>query len=171
MQRQTGIVLDACALIDIVDHDRRLLRLVVIHVAPIVIARPVLNQVLTLDEAEAAELGFRIVDVADDLLDQAARLRSRLSFEDSLCVLVAQAERLPCVTGDARMSAVCAAAGIEWWPALRPLCLLVEAGALDAKECLMIVRQMRARNAYITTPVMQAFEKELRTAERRRSRR
>lgn len=164
-----AVVFDACALIDLVDQDPGLIRLIGAHIAHVVVPAPVLAQVSTLDRDGAVALSLTIHEPSEAQLEEASRRRARLSFEDALCLVVARDLGLPCVTSDVGLVKACSSI-VECWESWRPLLELVRVGKLEQDVCLAAVREMRDRNAYITTDVFQMFEKRLRSVARRTKR-
>jgi len=59
----TFLILDACVVIDYADTDASVLGTVSAHVAPLALARPVLDEVDQLDERDALDLGITVVDI------------------------------------------------------------------------------------------------------------
>jgi rRNA-processing protein FCF1 len=168
IRRRLGLVLDACALIDLLDQDRRLLVLIVANVAPVIVPKPVLDEITSLSPADAVRIGLTIHEPLDSELEAASGRRGTLSFEDQLCLNVARNQGLDCVTSDRGLTDACRSVGVPTWSGLRPLLVLAELGILSTAECRVIVGEMSARNAYLTTDVVRRFRTELRAVDRRR---
>ena len=154
-------------MIDVVDEEPDLLRLMAERLGPIVVPQPVLMEVPTITVADATRFGLTIHIPTIEQSAESAPLRSRLSATDMLCLIVARDLGLTCVTSDRQLVARCKTDRVEVIPALEPLLLLVRGGAIEAERCRAMVRRMRARNGYLTTQVVAQFETRLRTAARR----
>jgi rRNA-processing protein FCF1 len=163
-----ALVLDASALIDLVDTDPHLLALIAQHSAPVIIPSPILAEVSTLDEPGCAALGALVVEPTIEQLHEAAVADGTLSEEDWLCLLIARDRGAVCVTNDGALHRACLERGVTVWRGLRPLIMLVELDVIDARAAIGAVRTIRATNAYVTTAVVRAFAVEIRAAGRRR---
>jgi hypothetical protein len=166
------LVLDACVLIDYLDEDAELLRMITEHLHEVIVPRPVLTQVTNLTEKGAIALGLQVFVPTEIQFQEASIRRGRLSFEDHLCLVIARDVGAPCATSDVHLIKACRAANLEHREAWAPLLDLVKLGEIGEDRCHDAVRSMRDRNgAYITTAVFQVFEKRLRSAARRGRRR
>lgn len=90
------LILDACVLIDFCEVDVSVLGVISRAVGTIHVASPVLAEVADLDESMAESLGLRVVQPALSVFTAAARKRGRLSVQDHLCLLLANAEGWTC---------------------------------------------------------------------------
>lgn len=156
-KREGFLILDACVLIDYVDADASVLGTVSRHVAPIAVVRPVFDEVDQLDEALAASLRLRIVNVELDIASEAARTQGPLSFQDRLCLIVAQRERWTCVTNDKALRAACSAENVSVIWGLEMMVRAVHAGAMSAKDALAVAQAISAQNPrYVTKALVKA---------------
>lgn len=156
------LILDACVLIDYAEADASVLATVSRHVAPIAVVRPVFEEVEQLDEALAARLELMIVDVELDVAAEAARTRGPLSFQDRLCLLVAQRERWTCVTNDTALRKACFANAVSVLWGLEMMVQAVEADAMTAKDALEVARAIHAQNPrYVPKDLIEAFARKV----------
>ena len=78
----TGLVGDACVLIDFADANEPVLGLIARHVARVIVPTPVLAEVGSLDELKCAALGLEVLEPTLDQLREAAVAHPKLSFAD-----------------------------------------------------------------------------------------
>ena len=156
-------IVDACVLIDFVETDRSLLRLISQHVGQIRVPSPVLGEVRQLTRDSAEEVGLVVVEPALDVALQAAeRGTPGLSFQDELCLRVAAAEGWTCVTNDRRLRVECEARSVYVRWGLELLLLLVEARVLGTNEAIDAVRAMASLNPRLARKVVLSFERKVR---------
>ena len=158
-----SLILDACVLIDFVEADRSILRVVAESLSPIAIARPVFDEVQQLDEDEADELGLEIVDIDFALAVQAAAPVGALSFEDRICVLLATREGWTCVSNDVALRRSCEQENVPVMWGLELLLKVAQAGGVGKKEAETIATTIHAQNPhYVTANILRAFLGKLR---------
>ena len=163
-KRHGFLILDACVLIDYVHADASVLGTVSRHVAPIAVVRPVFDEVDRLDEALAAKLCLQIVDVELDVASEASRTRGPLSFQDRLCLIVAQRERWTCVTNDKALRLACSAEKVSVIWGLEMMLRAVRAGAMTRKDALAVALAISGENPkYVTKALVETFAKKLGT--------
>jgi hypothetical protein len=157
------LILDACVLIDYAEADTSVLEAIAAHVAPIAIARPVLDEVDQLDEDEATNLGLDVVELDLDVALEAGRSGGALSFEDWICLLLAKREGWTCVTNDGPLRKHCKAEGVTVLWGLELMLRAVEADALARPEAVDIARAIHEANPYyVTRQILDAFVRKLR---------
>ena len=109
----TGFLLvDANVLIDYVETEIAVLSIASRALAPVYVVREVLREVKRLDSAACERLGIHVLEPELEELAAAAARRGALSFEDHLCLLVAQARGWTCVTNDGALRRACAAENV-----------------------------------------------------------
>lgn len=158
---QAVLILDACVLIDYANTDRELLRLFSEHLGPVHVAAPVLAEVDQLDEAQARALGIHVIFPELDLALQAAKQRERLSFQDWLCLLLAQHHSWTCVSNDARLRKACELAGVPILWGLELLERLVAAEAISKEDAITAAHAIHESNSFISAKVIRRFERKL----------
>ena len=160
--------LDASVLIDFCDGDRGLIGLIAARIGPIAVPTPVLGEVGALDESGCQELGLQLLEPTFGQMSEAANGGGALSFYDWLCVIVSRDAGWTCVTNDGALLRTCREQGVSTMRGLRPVLMIVEAGAIDHHRAVAFVRVVRQANPYINAEVVSAFVRELRSAARRR---
>lgn len=162
-QKPSFLILDACVVIDYAETDLSVLAAISTHVAPIALARPVLNEVEQLDEGAAADLGMTVVDVELELASKAAQGPRVLSFEDRVCLLLAKREDWTCVTNDRRLRRACAEESVRVMWGLEMMLRGVAVGVLSPNETIQIAEAMHHANPrYVTQKVVAKFTQEAR---------
>ncbi|MCY4628575.1 MAG: hypothetical protein OXE58_13565 [Acidobacteria bacterium] len=102
------LLADANVLIDYRDSgDLAILSLVAQHVGPLLVASTVFDEVHDLGVDDCARLGVRIVEATTAQLDQAGRVKPRVSFNDGVCFVVCRDEGWVCVTNDRALQRLC----------------------------------------------------------------
>ena len=153
-----SLVLDANVLIDYWHGNRILLSRISIHVAPICIPSPVLEEVEQLTPRLCKQLKIEVVEPSLTQLMAAAQQRGGLSLEDRLCLLLAKERRAACGTNDRRMRRECEVEGIPVLWGLEPLIQLVTDGHVTAKSARIVVERMRIANPrFITQKIVDDF--------------
>jgi len=155
-------ILDANVLIDFCKSDKSILALISKHVGTIHLASPVLDEVkqLTLEEVSGLH-----IDLAEPEMDQVTKASSRrgpLSFQDHLCLLMADANGWTCVTNDGRLRRECEVTGITTIWGLEPLALLTEARQITREAALDVALKIQGTNPhYITEKIIQRFKRRI----------
>jgi rRNA-processing protein FCF1 len=154
------IVIDAVALIDFLDSNPSVLRLISDHLGRLAAVYEVVCEVDGLDSATCGELGVEVVDanlcqgaIADDR-------PSGLSRADHLCLLVAKENGWTCLTNDRRLRRECARHGVPVMWTLEALVKLVRKGAVSPPEALSTGTGIHEVNAaYMTDEVLAEFRR------------
>lgn len=163
----TGLVGDACVLIDFADANEPVLGLIARHVARVIVPTPVLAEVGSLDELKCAALGLEVLEPTLDQLREAAVAHPKLSFADKTCLIVARDGGFTCLTNDGPLGDECAAKAVPVVRGLRPLLVLVECGALSVTTAVGTVELIAESNPYITPAIVQDFRRLAKEAEAR----
>ena len=162
------MILDACVVIDYAESDLSVLGTVSRNVAPIALARPILDEVEQLDEHQAVALGVTIVDVDLSLATSAAAPGSTLSFEDRVCLLLAKREAWTCVTNDKPLRAACAKEAVTVMWGLEMMLHAVGAGAMTSAEAIDVAKAMHDANPrYVTKQLVAEFTRKVRRSRSR----
>lgn len=160
--RRRFLVLDACVLIDLAHVDRDVLGNVSRSVGTIHIVRAVFDEVDDFDEASAQDVGLRVVDPElEDLLAAARIPRGALSFQDRLCILVAQRQGWTCVSNDKPLRQECVARRVPVLWGLEMLALA--APSVDLAELEAAAWAIHHKNPrYVPKKLVTAFVAKLR---------
>lgn len=158
-QRAAAIygVLDANILIDYVQTDPLVLKLLSHHIGQLAVLDYVLAEVNQLDESDCSELGIKVIEVDTQDLIAAGSPRKGLSFQDSLCLVVCGRYSLACITNDGKLRRECSKEGIAVFWGLELMTILVRNGHLTKNQAQKIVLEMHQNNPYITAKVVQDF--------------
>lgn len=165
MSKLRLLLVDACVLIDFAKSDTSVITLASRYVGEVHVATPVFEEVHDLDPAMAASLGIKLFEPPLELLAAAAAKRGRLSFQDRLCLLVANANGWTCVSNDRRLRESCEEAGVSVMWGLELLALLVEKHALSPTGARDIAQTIVASNKRIGRQVLLRFYARIRVKE------
>ena len=151
-------------LIDFLDSDRSILRLVSSHVGQVHVPTPILHdEVLQASDVDWTELGIVAVEPSFEIVQAAARPRPGLAFCDVLCLLLAQESGWACVTNDRKLRRACAEVDVQTVWGLELVAWLVEAQVLPAAAAEQIAASIQAANpGYVSDAVMRRFEQRIR---------
>lgn len=156
------LLMDANVLIDYAKTDRQVLALVVQVLGPVYVATPVFDEVQQLTEEDARTLGLTLVEPETEMLIAAAEVRGKLSFQDHVCLLLAQERGWICVTNDKPLQSACFTEGVRWMWGLHLLLRLVEAGEMSAEDAISKAEAIRASNpAHIKAAVVELFSRQV----------
>lgn len=158
--KQVLFILDACVLIDFLEADPGLFQRVARYLGRVIVPSPLLSEVRGADASFFSHHGVEILDPTTHQLVRASAKRGRLSFQDHLCLLMAQEDGYTCVTNDRALRTACQAEGVEAVRGLRLVLNLVEAGGLTHTEAAEISRAIhRANPLHISEAVLAAFDR------------
>ena len=136
------LLFDANVLIDYFDADPTVFSAIRRSVGEIFVLDQVLREVGQLDAYRAAELGLQVYEPAFEHMAAAAARRGRLSFQDHLCLAVARAEGMTCITNDVALRSHCVEAKVEILWGLELLVLAVKQGGVLAADAASIGKQI-----------------------------
>ena len=153
------ILTDANILIDYCSVGLEILQLVSEHLAPVVVPDVVFREVRDLTEDRATSFGITVVETPLPLLDAAQMVSSkRLSFEDRVCLEMAELKRWTCATNDKTLKRECDARGISTVWGLELMIRLVDSDVLTpqrAQSAALQIHQLNPRS--ITATILQSF--------------
>ena len=156
------LVVDANVLIDYVKVDSSILALAAQYLGDIYVPSIILDEVNQLDEAGCEQLGLIVVEESLEILSAAAENRGRLSFEDHVCLLLAQKEGWACISNDKPLHRACAEEKVEVFWGLRLMLELVQCKGLDKKTAMGMALQIHRTNPrHITPEIIGAFKEKL----------
>ena len=153
------LIMDACVVIDFLESDRTVIRLISETVGQVHVPLPILREeIAQLGEEHWADLGIVAVEPSLETATAAASRRAGLSFYDHLCLLIARDKGWTCVTNDGHLRRQCAAEDVPVIWGLETVALLVDAGALKRKAAAEIGQAIQQVNPrYITPAILTAY--------------
>ena len=155
---QTVLLADADVLIDYRESEIKLLELVVQHIGRVVVLATVLDEVQGVTPTQCTQLGIEVVEVETEQLVRASEVKSRVSFNDRLCLVACREEGWTCVTNDGALRRLCERHGVATRFGLGLMVDLVAAGALTRRRAMAVVRQIQVSNPlHINERVLQRF--------------
>jgi rRNA-processing protein FCF1 len=158
------LILDANVLIDFYQVGIELLGLFVTHLGPVFIPMEVLKEARGLSRDACVAMGATVVEASfKDLTEASSIGRPRLSFEDSLCLVMARSNGWTCVTNDRALRKSCTAAGVPIKWELEAIAEINGVGGLTKEKALEYGFAIQACNhGYLTKEIMARFQASLR---------
>ncbi len=158
-----AIICDANVLIHYYQADKQILKLVVQHVGPVVVPRPILDdEVDQPDIEEAASLGLTILEPEDAYIIRAGSQGGPLSRHDRLILALAKDNRFICWTSDFHLKRQCGKNGIDTCWGLEMMLLLFQGGHLSESAAIRIARKIHEMDRrFITLQIVEEFERKL----------
>ena len=101
------LLFDANVLIDYFDADPSVFPSIRNSVGAIYVVSIVLAEVDQIDASQTADLGLKVFEPEFAMLSAAATGCEKLSFQDKLCLMVARAANMTCVTNDTALRTRC----------------------------------------------------------------
>ena len=142
----TVLLADADVFIDYRDSELRILNLVTRHVGRLAVIPSVLDEVRDVTATECARLGIEVIEVETSQMLRAARIRSGVSFNDRLCLIVCQEKGWTCVTNDGALRRLCKRRGVKTRYGLGLMVDLVINGVLTRRRAMAVARRMQVSN-------------------------
>lgn len=176
MRRRTGadrpMIMDACVLIDCMNADRTLFKLVTQHVGTLHVTSAVLDEVDDIeDDNDVVELGLIIVEPDIEDAFTAARQSGPTSFQDRLCMLTAKRHGFTCVTNDRNLRTLCSREKVPTLWGLELVAELHGAGGISGKKAVKIAQIIKEYNpTHITAAIVSRFMERIRHQETKRMR-
>jgi predicted nucleic acid-binding protein len=162
MERKRILILDANTLIDYLECDRTIIKLICRYVGQIYLATPVLNEINEIDEDGCIEIGIKLLGPELEQVMSAAARKGPLSFQDNLCLILAKEHGLTCVTNDKALRRACELQGVPLIWGIEMICILVESGGLPVKHAQNIILTIQRNNPkYITDSIVKSAFKRL----------
>lgn len=158
-------IADANVLIDFLETDRSILTLLARSLAPVYVARAVLDKVNQLSAVECDGLGLIVVEATTEELLEAGEGRPGLAFDDVVCLAMARDNGWCCLTNDKALRCACTAAGVELRWGLEVMLDLVAANGLPPDVAIEVATAIQASNPMITKGVLAEFERKAREAQ------
>lgn len=153
-----ALLLDACVVIDFVEADPALFRIIARTLGAVHVATPLLREeIAQLDEFTATSLGIQLVEPSLALMMAAAARKGPLSFHDWLCFYLATERRWTCVSNDTRLRNECLAASVPVIWGLEIIAIVTERLGLPVDRAHALGKRVAAKNPRITTDVLARF--------------
>ena len=153
------LLVDANVLIDYQMSDISILSLVSQHIGPVHIVSSVLAEVEGLDESACERLGLRVIEPSLEQAKEAHQLKGRLSFQDSLCLVVCRDHTWICVTNDKALRRSCVEASVSLLWGLELMLELLKSGHLSVAVALDVAEQIHKANpVFLNQKVLEAFK-------------
>lgn len=162
------LLFDANVLIDYFDAEPTVFSAIRTSVREIFVLDRIFREVGQLDAFRASELGLQVYEPAFEHMAAAAARRGPLSFQDHLCLAVARAEGMTCVTNDVALRTHCIEEKVEILWGLELLILAVKQGGIRASVAAEIGTAICGMNPRMGKAVLARFLKELTPTRRSR---
>ena len=160
--KPAALIADANVLIDFVETDIEILRLLRKHLWPVYVLEAVLAEVPGLNKSRVQELGLLVVEPSLRAFQFAAKRGGPLSARDRLCLAVAREMGWGCLTNDRPLEKACEREAIPVIRGLQSLLLLRECSAITRQRALQTARAIHRSNpAHIHQGILQKFVKKL----------
>jgi len=154
MSEKLSLMADANVIIDYLKCDRSVIRLINSYVGQLYLATPLLNEIDEMDESNCLELEIKLVEPELHQMILASQNIGALSFQDNLCLLLAQKNGWTLVTNDKALRKRCEKEGIPLIWGIELICILVEAGGLPPDNAKKIISDIQEINPYITNKIV-----------------
>ena len=157
------MIMDACVLIDYMNGEPDLFKLISSHIGPIYVATPILEEVDSIDFIEELEdLGLLPIEPEIEDVFTAEEMDGQTSFQDNICFLTAKRQSFTCVSNDTSLRRQCTNADVPILWGLELILDLTKAGGILKKEASRIARDIQKSNPrHITTRILSEFENRL----------
>ncbi len=157
------MIMDACVLIDYMNGEPDLFKLISSHIGPIYVATPILEEVDSIDSIEELEdLGLLPIEPEIEDVFTAEEMDGQTSFQDNICFLTAKRQSFICVSNDTNLRRQCTNADVPILWGLELILDLTKAGGMLKKEASRIARDIQKSNPrHITTRILSDFEAKL----------
>ncbi|HCG63475.1 MAG TPA: hypothetical protein DEZ27_06675 [Sphaerochaeta sp.] len=157
------MIMDACVLIDYMNGEPDLFKLISSHIGPIYVATPILEEVDSINSIEELEdLGLLPIEPEIEDVFTAEEMDGQTSFQDNICFHTAKRQSFICVSNDANLRRQCTDASVPILWGLELILDLTKAGGILKKEASRIAREIQISNPrHITARILSDFEAKL----------
>ncbi len=158
------MIMDACVLIDYMNGEPDLFKLISSHVGPLYVATPVMEEVDSINSLDEFE-DLGLLPIEPDLEDvfEATEMDGKTSFQDNICYLTAKRQGMTCITNDTNLRKQCYASDVPTLWGLELILKLVKVGGLSNKEASLIAYEIHKSNPrHISQKVLDGFIAKLR---------
>lgn len=153
------MIMDACVLIDYMNGEPDLFRLIHSYIGQIFVATPIIEEVDSINSIdELRDLYLEPIEPEIKDVFEAAAMEGRTSFQDNLCYLTARRNGMTCVTNDTNLRSLCETAKVPTLWGLELILELVRGGGLAKQEAEHIGRAIHNSNlTHINQTVLNGF--------------
>ena len=156
------LIVDANVLIDYSKSDLSILTLVTKHIGPVYVPSVVLDEVDELSAQDCEDIGLTLVEEDIEILLAAGEVRGGLSFEDHVCLLLAEENRWTCVSNDKPLHKACVSEGVPVLWGLRLMVDLVDGAQLEKSDALEVAQAIQLSNPrHITPEIIEEFKRKI----------
>jgi len=157
------LIMDACVLIDYMNGEPELFKLISSHIGIVFVATPIIEEVDSINSLEELEeLGLIPLEPELDDVFLAGKLDGKTSFQDNICYLTAKRQGLTCVTNDKNLRNRCEESAVPHIWGMELILKLVEAGGIAKEEALIIAEEIHKTNPrHIGKKVLRDFRNKL----------
>lgn len=157
------MIMDACVLIDYINGEPDLFKLISTHIGAIYVTTPILEEVDSIESIEELEeLGLLPIEPEIDDVFEATNMNGKTSFQDNLCYLTAKRQGMICVTNDTNLRKQCSSSDIPILWGLQLILELVKTGGISKKEASFIATEIHKSNPrHINQKVLDGFLRKL----------
>jgi len=154
-------IMDACVVIDFINADKNILKLLSDFVGPLYVTSPVIEEINGIDgEKELVKLGFSVIKPEIEDACKAGESSGPLSFQDWICLLTAKRCGFTCVTNDKKLREVCDKEGVKTLWGLGLIVELYKAGGTTAEHALCVACKIHESNPkHISSEILERFKK------------
>lgn len=151
--------MDACVLIDYMNGDPDLFKLIASHIGPIYVATPILEEIDSIQSIQELEdLGLLPIDPDIEDVFIAGQLNGPTSFQDNICLLTARRQGFTCITNDKNLRRNCEASEIPTIWGMTLILELTKASGISKKEAAVIGIAIHKTNPrHISKKVLDGF--------------
>ena len=143
----TFMIMDACVLIDYMNSEPDLFKLIATYIGALYVATPILEEVDSIESFdELEELGLLPIEPEIDDVFEATSMDGKTSFQDNLCFLTAKRQSMTCITNDTNLRKQCTASEVPIIWGLELILELVKIGGILKKEATLIATEIHKSN-------------------------
>lgn len=157
------MIMDACVLIDYMNGEPDLFKLISSHIGPIYVATPILEEVDSIGSMkELEDLGLIPIEPEIGDVFTANEMDGQTSFQDNICFLTAKRQSFTCVSNDTNLRRQCTDSSVPILWGLELILDLTKAGGILKKEASRIAGDIQKSNPrQISVRILSDFEAKL----------
>lgn len=157
------MIMDACVLIDYMNGDPDLFRLISSNIGTVYVATPILEEVDSIESLEELEdLGLIPIEPEIEDVFKAEEIDGQTSFQDNICFLTAKRHGLTCISNDKNLRKQCTDKNVPILWGLELILDLAKAGGILKKEASRIAQNIQKSNpGHLSTGILSDFETKL----------
>lgn len=142
------LLLDANVLIDYRESNFSILVLADKHLGTVHILTPILAEVKGITDEMCEKKGLTVIEPELEQLLLASKRKGSLSFNDSLCLIVADADGYTCVTNDRALRKACVEMKVPTIWGLEIMTELVRCQAMTAETAMEVAEKIHVVNPH-----------------------